>query len=326
MAGLVLLAVFFGLWLAPSDKYIFLPDRARAVAPVVRVDGERPDGNGGGIYYVAVDVRQASILEKLFPWVREGSTLVDEAQVRAPNQNEREHRRAELASMRQSQRYAAAVALTSLGYSIEITPRGALIQSVAKGFPAQGRLRARDLVVRVDGRPVPSPDHFRAALGRRRPGDVVRLRVRNAGKTRIVRIRTTGNPDAPERPFLGVLIHEAQVTLPVSVQIETGEVGGPSAGLAFALDVMEELGRGVDRGYRVAASGELGLDGAVRAVGGIKQKTIGARRAGVDVFLVPGENEREAREHAGGLRIIAVKTFRQALRALATLSPKSQKT
>ena len=142
----------------------------------------------------------------------------------------------------------------------------------------------------------------------------------------MVELRTVRNPDRPDRPFIGVLIREPDVKLPITVRIETGEVGGPSAGLAFALDLLEELGRDVDRGLKVVASGELGLDGSVGGVGGIKQKTIGARRAGADVFLVPGDNAREARRHAGGLRVIPVQSFRQALRALATLEPKREET
>jgi Lon-like protease len=325
-AGFVLLAVFAVLWVAPSDKYIFLPDRARAVAPLVDVEGERPDKDGGGIYYVAVDVRKASLLEKLVPRLREGATLVEVSQVRAPGQNEREHRRAELASMRQSQQYAAAVALRQLGYPVEIVPRGARIDSVVQGFPAQGKLQPNDLVVAVDGRPARNPDEFRRRIGPKRPGEVVRLRVRRGGQTYAVAIRTTENPDRPDRPFIGVLIEEPTVKLPLTVRIDTGQVGGPSAGLAFALDLLEELGRDVDRGHKVAASGELRLDGTVGGVGGIKQKTIGARRADADVFLVPGDNAREARRHAGGLRVIPVKSFRQALLALATLPPRRKET
>ena len=323
-AGFVLLAVFAVLWVVPSDKYIFLPDEARAVAPLVDVEGEQPDEDGGGIYYVAVDVRKASLLEKLVPRIREGATLVEVSQVRPPGQNEQEHRRAELASMRQSQDYAAAVALRSLGYPIQVFPRGAEIASVVEGFPAEGKLRPRDLVVAVDGKPVANPDEFRAALLRKRPGDPVRLRLQRGN--RVVLLRTVSNPEQPDRPFIGVLINDPAVKLPITVRINTGEVGGPSAGLAFALDLLEELGRDVDRGHKIAASGELGLDGSVGAVGGIKQKTIGARRAGADVFLVPGDNAREARRHAGGLRVIAVNSFRQALRALATLEPKRQET
>lgn len=322
-AGFVLLAAFAVLWVVPSDKYIFLPDEARAVAPLVDVEGEEPDENGGGIYYVAVDVRKASLLEKLIPRIREGATLVDVSQVRAPGQNEQEHRRAELASMRQSQQYAAAVALRSLGYPIEVLPRGAEIASVVDGFPAEGKLRPHDVIVAVDEQVVSNPDEFRAALLRKRPGDLVRLRLRSGAGRRVVELRTTSNPDRADRPFIGVLISQPDVKLPITVRINTGDVGGPSAGLAFALDLLEELGRDVDRGYKVAASGELGLDGTVDGVGGIKQKTIGARRAGADVLIVPGDNASEARRHAGGLRVIAVNSFRQALRALAALEPKA---
>jgi PDZ domain-containing protein len=92
----------------------------------------------------------------------------------------------------------------------------------------------------------------------------------------------------------------------------------------FALEILRELGRDVTHGQKVAATGELQLDGTVVPIGGVKQKTLGARRAHVDVFLVPaGENAREARRYADGLRIMPVENLQQALRALATLGPKA---
>ncbi len=112
----------------------------------------------------------------------------------------------------------------------------------------------------------------------------------------------------------------ATIKLPIRVAIDTGDVGGPSAGLAFALELMQKLGRNVLHGHRVAATGEIELNGAVSPIGGIKQKTYGARKAGVDVFLVPaGQNARDARRYAGPVRIIPVRSLDQALHALATL-------
>ena len=100
------------------------------------------------------------------------------------------------------------------------------------------------------------------------------------------------------------------IHLPFKVRIDAGNVGGPSAGLAFALEVMEELGRDVVHGHRVAATGEIFPDGSVGPIGGIKQKTIGARQAHVDAFLVPaGDNARDAQKHAAGLRILPVENF-----------------
>jgi PDZ domain-containing protein len=137
---------------------------------------------------------------------------------------------------------------------------------------------------------------------------------------RKVRLKTAVNPEDAARAIIGVLVEPAaEITLPFDVSIDSGDIGGPSAGLAFALDVMEKLGRDVDHGHKVAATGELALDGSVIRIGGIKQKTIGARQAGVDVFLVPAENAADARRYASGLRVIPVKTFEQALGTLATL-------
>ena len=138
---------------------------------------------------------------------------------------------------------------------------------------------------------------------------------------RTASVRTIPDPHLKGRALLGVNPDQAvSIKLPLRIRVEIGGVGGSSAGLAFALELLQKLGRDVERGHRIAATGALGLDGSIGEIGGVKQKTIGAREAHVDVFLVPaGPNAREARRYANGLRIIPVKTFPQALRALATL-------
>jgi PDZ domain-containing secreted protein len=115
-AGLVLLAVVaLVLWLAPSDSYIFLPDRAHPVAPLVRVAGGKPTRDGGGIYYVDVFVRKASWLERLFPSIREGATIVPSSAIQAPGVSEKAQHTEDLRAMSRSQEVAAAVALRALG-------------------------------------------------------------------------------------------------------------------------------------------------------------------------------------------------------------------
>jgi Lon-like protease len=318
--GAVLLAVAGALYLAPSDKYIFLPDEARPLAPLVKAEGEKPDRNGGGIHYVAVDIRQASILEEAFPGIHDGATLVPEDQVRPEGVDERARRQSELREMSRSQEYAAAVALRELGMDVKVTTRGALIEAVGGEFPAEGKLLAGDVVVAVDGKPIRNAAGLTERMASKRPGDAVKLRVRRGGRLFDVTLRTVANPRDSERAFLGVVISDdAEVKLPIDVNIDLGNVGGPSAGLAFALDLHEELGHDVDRGRRIAATGEITLDGRVRPVGGVKQKTIAARRSGMDVFLVPGENAAEARRYADGLQVVPVDSFQQALRELATL-------
>ena len=333
VAGIVLLAVAGILNYAPSDKYIFLPDRARAVAPFVKVKGERSDHDGGGIYYVAVEIRKASVLERFFPGLHHGSTLVPESEVRSPGESESQHRRVELRAMAQSQEIAAAVALRALGYHVDVRAPGTVIASVEPGSPAAGKLKPKDVVVRVDGRRAPSLLDLRRLIGKHEPGQSVELTVRRGDRIRQVPVKTIADPDHPGHPIIGVRtltycsIQKSGIQLPFPVHIDLGQVGGPSAGLAFALDLVDELGRDVDGGHKVAATGELCVDGTVMPVGALKQKTIGAKRAGADVFLVPaGENTRDARRYAGGMRILPVHSFRQALRVLATLPKKRAKT
>jgi len=142
---------------------------------------------------------------------------------------------------------------------------------------------------------------------------------------RTAAIETVADPENPKRAIIGVsATDDLTVKLPVRIRFDAGGVGGLSAGLAFALDILQELGRNVAHGKKVAATGELSLDGTVGPIGGVKQKTLGAREAGVDVFLVPaGDNAREARRYAQDLPIVPVKNFQQALQALATFAPKA---
>lgn len=322
LAGLVLLALAAGaMWATPSDTYLFLPDRAKPLAGRVTVQGEKPDGKGG-IYYVDVIVRKASLLEQLLAPLRPGgSTAVPAAALLPPGTSERERNAQNRRQMRQSQRIAAAVALRALGYRVEARPVGAEVVGVDPRLPAGGKLQPTDVVVGVDGKVVRTVADLRRLIAGRRVGAGVRLRVRRGERTLGVTLRTVADPRDRTRPIVGIAVSQAaDIRLPVKVDIDLGAVGGPSAGLAFALDVMEELGRDVDRGYRVAATGEIELDGSVAPVGALEQKTLGARRAGVDVLLVPaGDNARVARRYADGLRVIAVENFQQALSKLATL-------
>jgi PDZ domain-containing protein len=316
LVGLALIA-FLVLWLVPSGDYVLLPDRARPVAPLVHVQGARP-ARPDGIYFVDVIQRRASLLESLFPQIHEGATLLSGSQVSPPGLSERARRRVDLRQMARSQEIAAAVALRALGYRVQVRQDGALIVAVAPQAPAAKALFPSEVIVGVDGRRVRSPTDLRRLIQRHRPGDEVLLALRDDGGRRHVRVRTIADPGDPDRALIGVIVQPAaRIRLPIRVRIDSGDIGGLSAGLAFALAVLEKLGRDVDHGRRVAATGQLELDGSVEAVGAIKQKVLGVRKAGIDTFLVPAANAGEARRYAGPLRVIPVRSFQQALRALA---------
>ena len=316
--GLVLLGLtLLGAYSIPSgDTYIVLPDRAKPVEPTLSVEGGRPVRDGGGIYFVNVLVRKATLLEEAMPSIQDGADLVPAEQLNPTGVSEQQRRRTSRLEMSTSQLIASVVALRHLGYRPRVEV-GVVVASVLPGRPAEGKLRTGDVVEEVDGHPVAGPADLRRRIAAG-AGRAVRFRVRREGRTRVVSVRPVR--DAEAGTVVGIQVGESvDADLPLDVRIDTGDVGGPSAGLAFALALLEELGRDVDGGRRVAVTGALALDGTVVPVGGIEQKVIGARRAGADVFVVPaGDNAREARRHADGLRIVPVQSFRQALQRLAT--------
>jgi PDZ domain-containing protein len=321
--GLVLLAVVLGLAVVPSNEYIFLPDPAHPVAPLVTVPGGH-DPAHGAIYFVDVVVRKASLLERLFGGLHNGADLVPAAAVNPPGVGDAQRVQIDVEDMSRSEQIAAAVGLKAAGKKVTLKSVGARVDLLQPGMPAVGKLEPNDVLTAVDGTRVRSPQNVHTAMSTHHVGEVVRFIVLRGTKELVIPIRTVAaSAKEPHRAAVGVFLTTAlDIKLPIAVRIDAGNVGGPSAGLAFALQVYLDEGHDILHGHRVAATGEIFPDGSVWPIGGIKQKTIGARDAGVDAFLVPaGENAQEARKYAGGLRIIPVESFPQALRALATLAP-----
>jgi PDZ domain-containing protein len=300
----------------PSNYYIFLPDPARSVEPLVHVEGEHDREDDGGIYMVDVIVRKASLLERYFPGIHDGATLVPADVYNPQNLPERIQRQQGLAEMSASQKIAAAVALRELGY--KVTQDGVVVSAIDVGAPADGVLKPGDVIVGAQDEDVAHPEDLTRVMSRLDPGDKVTLRIERGGAEQTVEVGTKASEDTPPRAIMGIVI-EPKLDLPVHISIDTGQIGGPSAGLAFTLDIIDELGpTDLDRGETVVATGEMALDGSVHEIGGIKQKTIGAREAGADVFLVPDANAEGARRYADGLRIVPVSNLDEALHALAT--------
>jgi PDZ domain-containing protein len=327
LVGAVILAGLLAAGiLLPSGDYFYVPNTARNVSSAVTIEG-RPDRSDdrGGIYVVDVTVREASWIERLVPFLRpDGSTLVPGHAVTARGESFEERRAKAQAEMARSEEVASAVALREAGLEVTAKPRGVLVAAVAPDVPAADVLEEGDVIIAVAGRKVLTPAALRAAVGSVEPGESIALGIERDGTRREATVETVPSPDDASRSLIGIQVgQEADIRLPLDVNIDLGKVGGPSAGLPFALEVLQELGDDVDRGYRVAATGELELDGTVGPVGGLKQKTLGVRAADADVFLVPaGENAQVARQYAGTLRVIPVKSFQQALRALRTLPEK----
>lgn len=318
--GMVGLGVAFTLWILPAEEFIFTPGNAKPLAERVTVEGGRPVEEGD-VLYVDVFVRRTTRLEDLFPFLRpEGSTVVPERAILPSGTSEAERDRQTAAEMSRSELVASAVALRALGRDVVARPRGALVIDIASDVPAAAKVDSGDVIVAVDGVPVRTPDELRREIGRRQPGDEVELTLLRDDERMTVSVETVASPDDPKRAIVGIRVdQQADITVPIDIDIDLGSVGGPSAGLPFALEIARVLGRDVTHGCDIAATGELALDGTVLSVGGLQQKTIAARGADVDAFVVPvGANAEEARRHAGDMEVIPVESFQQALHLLTT--------
>jgi PDZ domain-containing protein len=321
---LALVAVFVYARLTYSSSYLLLPDKAHPLATLVKVKKGRTD-NKGGLYFVDVIERRATLAERYLPFLRRDATLVSEQEIGPSNISDKERAHLDAVAMAQSKKIAEAVALRNLGYKVVIRLRGALVESTKPGSPASKKLRPGDRITAVDDVTTLSDSRLSTLISRHRVGTRVRITFSRRGVQSTVALRTIASPYGRHASMIGVSIGQATtVKLPIEVTIDAGNVGGPSAGLAFALELTDKLGRDIDHGYRVAATGELYLDGSVGAIGGVKQKVIGARRAGIEIMLVPvdGDNAKDARRYAGNMTIVPVTSFQQALHALATAERK----
>jgi PDZ domain-containing protein len=307
------------LWLVPSDHYIVLPDRARPVDPLVSVPGEDEEQESAGVYMVDVRVGRANLFERLFPGVYDGAELVPERVLNPVGVSDRQRRTSSLNQMSRSQQIAITVALRELGRQVSVEAAGAEVMLVTPGAPADGELLVGDVIVEARREPIATTIDLRQAMRPVQPGSTVELTVTRDGEEVELSVGTEASQQGPRRAVMGVQVRDAQeFDFPLDVEIDAGSVGGPSAGLAFALEIVDELGSDLENGRRVVATGEITLAGDVLAVGGVRQKTIGAREAGASVFLVPDANAAEAREQAGDLEIVPVSDFDEALAFLAT--------
>jgi PDZ domain-containing protein len=317
VVGAVLtLAAVGGLFIrVPYDT--IAPGSARQVDDLIVVRDHPVYLAQGRVLFTTVSVREGiNLWEVVGAWLDPDIDMVSEKDVRGTTPPDKYHE-LNVEAMADSKTAAEAVALRHLGFTG--LDGGAQVVSVEPGLPASSVLAAKDVIVAVDGKPVTGPSGLVAAIGVHRPGDTLQLAVERDGAPAAERTATLATGDQG-RPLLGVRL-TTKLKLPFGVSIDSGNIEGPSAGLAYSLALLDRLTPGeLTGGAKVAATGELGADGRVGAIGGVAQKVAAVRRSGATLFLVPRENYAEAEAHAGShLRVAAIDTFDDALRAMGSL-------
>ena len=211
--------------------------------------------------------------------------------------------------MDQSKDAAVLVALEKLGYDVHPTPSGAVVEETVPGAPADGVIKVAETIVSIDGKPVTTSDDLHALLGTYKPGNHVKVTLEATDHSqRTVDLTLGDNPNSPGVAFLGVgpTTRLVYPDLAVKVTVNAGPIGGPSAGLAFTLGILDLMTPGdLTAGNEVAATGTISADGTVGEIGGIDGKVTTVSRQHVKYFLVPVE-DAEAQAHAPkGLQIVA---------------------
>jgi Lon-like protease len=248
-----------------------------------------------------------------------------------------------LQMMRSSEQEAQYVALTRLGFDVEITPGDVIVQDVlckvpsdegtecSEWFPSDEQIDPADRIIEADGVKLESVADLSDVLADREPGDTIDLVIERPGEGRTqVTVELSASPDDEERTIIGFVPFDTRaIKLPFEVDIETDDIGGPSAGLAFTLALIDELSPGSLTGpQKVAVTGTINLEGEVGPIGGLAQKVSAVHQNGVRVFLVPASQselddpvKRRRLEDAGrgDVEIIPVATLDEALDALERL-------
>ena len=235
----------------------------------------------------------------------------------------RENRTRNLEMMNRSKDDAVTAALEFLGVPVEETGVG--FNVVVSGGPVDGLLTVEEVIVAVDGVETGSLQSLRSELIQKSPGSTGVLTVENEEtlELRDVSVVWGEHPEGLEGAYIGigeVVTRIGDLTQGIDVEIDTGSTGGPSAGLAFSLAIIDALTQGeLTGGQTVAVTGQIFVGGIVGNVGGVGQKAVAARSAGAVAFIVPEGLVAEAEASAGGMRVFGVSTLTEAVEALGVL-------
>ncbi len=302
--------------------YTLAPGSARPVSPLIKASGTEVYPPKGEVLLTTISLQQVHPFEAAVGWLRSDVDVLPEAQILPPKTSDQEYRQLNFQVMDESKQNAIVVALRKLGFVVPEKGEGALIEKVLPQFPAQGRLQVGEVIVAVDTKPVHLVPDATAVISSHQPGETVTLTVTqpDGSERRDVAVPLASDPEQQGRTVLGVFLRsfKRDFTLPFPVDIQSGNIGGPSAGLAFTLGVIDSLTAGeLTGGRKVAVTGTIELDGRVGDVGGVAQKTAAVRASGAEVFIVPAGEYETAKARAGNkLLVIKVTTLQEALDAL----------
>jgi PDZ domain-containing protein len=256
-----------------------------------------------------------SLISAVRLWLSPHNAVVPEELVNPSGSSEEEQQRQGQQDMQVSQDSATTAALHFLKI-----PEQAVVLTVDKAQPAFGKLEKGDVLLAVNGTRINDSVDLRAAVRKVKPGGQVAISFSRGGKNLLTTLKTASAQDESGATvsIIGITLEDKR---PFTVKIGLKGVGGPSAGLMFALGIVDRLdSEPLTAGATIAGTGAITAEGTVQPIGGIQQKLVGARRAGATIFLVPTDNCAEASKAIpAGLKLLKVGTLSDAVTDLESI-------
>ncbi len=313
-------ALVVALLVFPVRYVLIQPGSARDIDPLITVAKSHDNPPKGDFMLLSVSVGETRVMgEALAGWLDKNVDVYTREQIFGKATNAQQFQEQNVAAMSDSKQVATYVALRSLGYPATEVGEGAFVNEVDSTVPVADSLRHGDVIVEADGRRIELMSELVGVITAHKPGDTITLRVKRKGAN-LDLVAPLVERDG--RTIMGVSIETAnqRFTYPFDVAIDSQNIGGPSAGLAFTLALIDRLTPGeLTGGNDVAVTGTIAPNGAVGPVGGLRQKTLSARRSGADLMLVPESEVAEAKKYSGAMAVRGVASVSDAMQALETL-------
>lgn len=313
----VILAV--ATYYVPTGYVLVVPGPTRNLSESVRVEGGSM--KHGHLLMTTVTSRGANPVLYLYGLVNPRADLTPQRFLVSPGRDQKEYWEYQKRLMEESQAAAKVAALRHMGYQAHLLGTGVRVVGFLPGTTARGLLQEGDIVLGVDGIPVYLASELVYEMTQITPGDAVSLRVKRAERELEIVVPTILLPEE-KRAIVGILVETAgyAADIPLDIEIDVNDVSGPSAGLMFSLEILNQMSHSdLTHGFTVAGTGTIRGDGTVGPVGGVKQKVYAAESSGADVFLVPCDNATDALEVATNLRVLPISSLEDAIERLSGL-------
>lgn len=319
---LVVIAVLLAGFFIRTDYILVQPGEAQDLGKMVAVEGA-DQSDQGKFFLVTVAQQQANLWFLIYGYLHSAIEVQRYSRVIPSGMPEQEYLALLEQWMQESKSTAQVIALRRAGYDVEIISEGVVVADFLDPSPSKGILKKGDLITAVDGGRTVLAGEVVSAVQQRQVGDPVKLTVLRDSEELDLTVDSYAHPDDPKLAALGIYISTLnwKPVLPLEIEMDTGNIAGPSAGLMFVLEILNQLQPGdLSGGNLVAGTGTIDLGENVGPIGGVFQKVIAAERAGAAYFFVPEENYEEAKAAAKKVRLVPLKTLQEALDFLDSLA------